>query len=85
MVGVAGRLGRCEERECIGCGGRDGEEAVSGGAGREGHLRQRSEDGSGIWREEKSQELDMRLADDGNLAPNIPLIYTSHNVEDCCH
>ena len=38
VIGVARRLGGGEECKCIGCGGRGGEEAVSGGVGGEGHL-----------------------------------------------
>ena len=37
VVGIARRLGRCEERERVGCGGRGVEGAVSGGVGGEGH------------------------------------------------
>ena len=40
VVGVARRLSGCEEGKCVRCGRSGGEEAVSRGAGGEGHLRE---------------------------------------------
>ena len=86
VVGVARRLGGCEERERVGCRGRGGEEAVRGGVGGEGHLRRCSEGGSRCDASEEVSEcgeVAVELAGDGDMASNVPLIYTNQNVADC--